>query len=423
VLQADPVEPLDEERTRSDEEVRAELQAVLDRIPEFSAIHVSVEAGVVRLQGTVLDPEAANQAKELVGSFDGVRFVIDAITENTSLQERLRPVWNRLREFGVGFLATLPLLLVAFLIVLASWFVGRFLRNLRLIPLLGARNPFLQNLIQSLVQAVAVFAGILIALDLLGATALVGAVAGTAGLAGLAIGFAFKDIVENYLAGILLGVRQPFAKNDHVVVADQEGKVVRLTWRDTILMTLDGNHVRVPNGRVFGSTVLNYTRNPKRRFEIDFGVGPADDLARAQDLGIRALETMRSVLDDPAPRAIAVNLGDSSVLVRFWGWVDQSSSDILSVRSEAIRLVKMALEDAGITLPSPEYQVRLLRGESQPDAAELAPASGSAVAAAEERDTSVDRTLDEQILEDRQASGEEDLLGNDDLESPSSGAP
>lgn len=85
------------------------------------------------------------------------------------------------------------------------------------------------------------------ALDLLEATALVGAVAGTAGLAGLALGFAFKDIVENYLAGLLLAFQRPFDKNDHVTVEDHAGKVVRLTPRETILMTMDGNHVRVPN--------------------------------------------------------------------------------------------------------------------------------------------------------------------------------
>ena len=407
------LEPVDREQARTDEEIRAELQAVLDRIPEFAEIRVSVEAGVVRLEGAVLQREASEQASELARSFDGVRFVVDSVEEATSLEERLAPVWQRLREFGVGAVTKLPLLAVAFLIVLLAWLLGRMVRRIRLPRVLRTRNPFLQNLLQGLLQGIVILAGVLVALDLLDATALVGAIAGTAGLAGLAIGFAFKDIVENYLAGILLGLRQPFAKNDNVVVAGHQGKVVRLTWRDTILMTMDGNHVRIPNGQVFGSTVLNYTHNPRRRFQFDFGVGPADDLAGAQDLGVETLLGMRSILRDPGPRALAMDLGDSSVQVRFWAWVDQRQSDLSAVRSEAIRLVKIALESAGYSLPSPEYQVRIVGGSSTENLFEVAERPGPSVRSSHEkgeRDTSVDHSVDEQIDEDRLASAEEDLL-------------
>lgn len=413
------LEPVDSERAQSDQDLRAELQAVFDRIPEFAEIEVSVEAGVVRLEGSVLLSESAIQAGDLARSFDGVRFVIDAIEESTSLDERLEPVWQRLQDFGVGALTKLPLLAVAFLIVMLAWFVGRIVRSVRLPSFLRSKNPFLQNLLQGLVQGVVILAGLLIALDLLDATALVGAVAGTAGLAGLAIGFAFKDIVENYLAGILLGLRQPFSKNDHVVVAGHEGKVVRLTWRDTILMTLEGNHVRVPNGQVFGSTVLNFSINPRRRFQFDLGIGSSDDLAGAQDVGLRTLAQMRSLLAEPGPRAAVVDVGDSSVSIRFRGWVDQREADLSSVRSEAIRLVKLALEEGGYSLPSPEYQVRIVGdggGETREAQPSETPAPSRPVGEQEERDTSVDHTLDEQIQEDRLASAEEDLLNEGEPE-------
>ena len=101
--------------------------------------------------------------------------------------------------------------------------------------------------------------GVLLALDILDLTALVGAVLGTVGVVGLAIGFAFKDIVENYLAGLLLSIRRPFALNDLVLIESHEGRVVRLTPSELILMTLEGNHVRIPNATVFKSFIYNFS--------------------------------------------------------------------------------------------------------------------------------------------------------------------
>ncbi len=93
----------------------------------------------------------------------------------------------------------------------------------------------------------------LVALEILDATAIVGALLGTAGVLGVALGFAFKDILENYLAGILMSLRQPFSPRDHVVIDGNEGLVIALNSRATILMTLDGNHLRLPNALVFRS--------------------------------------------------------------------------------------------------------------------------------------------------------------------------
>jgi small-conductance mechanosensitive channel len=144
-------------------------------------------------------------------------------------------------------------------------------------------------------------AGLLVALDLLDATALAGAVVGTAGLAGLVLGFAFKDSVENYLAGLLLALTQPFAQNDHIKLESHEGKVVRLSPRETILMKLDGNHVRLPNALVFRMPLTNFSRNPRRRFQFEVGVGPSDDLALARETGMADWRLRRGIPRGPAP--------------------------------------------------------------------------------------------------------------------------
>ncbi|MEZ4421905.1 MAG: mechanosensitive ion channel family protein [Gemmatimonadota bacterium] len=392
------------DRARQDADLRSDLQTLYDRIEPFERIDVSVEAGVVTLRGTVLDADAADEAAELARQTTGVRFVIERLERSRSVEERLTPTWSRVRELAAETIAQLPLLLVAVSIVAVAALLGWLVRRWRGPTALVSRNPFLQGLLQRALQALLVFGGILLALDLLGATALLGAVAGTAGLAGLALGFAFKDIGENYLSGVLLSLRPPFGKNDHILLESFEGKVVRLSWRDTILMTLDGNHVRIPNARVFASPLINFTRNPRRRFEFDFGIGPAADLGAAQEIGLEALRGMKAVLTDPPPQALVVDVGDSTVGVRWLAWIDQRASDLLRARSEGIRLVKLRLEAAGIELPSPEYLVRLQReGQGGGGAA-------PAVTQVVERDTSADRSVEVQIEEERRDRPESNLL-------------
>ncbi len=401
-----PPEPVSGQRADQDELIRNALQAVFDRVPGLTRVDVVVDAGVVQLSGTVLNGNTRDRAVELAAQMDGVVFVDNRITESTSLEEQLQPTWARLREAGYGLVAKLPLLVVALLIVVLSSWLGATLARWGGPAFLSTRNPFLQGLIRRFLQAAVVVAGIILALSLLDATALVGALVGTAGLAGLAIGFAFKDIVENYLAGTLLALQQPFAKNDHIRVDQFEGKVVRLTPRETILMSLDGNHIRLPNALIFRNPMVNFTRNPLRRLEFTVGLGTNDDLVLARRVAVQAMIAMDGVLNEPPPQALVTGIGDSSVTMELQAWVDQRQVDWLRARSEAIRLTKAALEGAGLTLPSPEFLLRMQ---------ESAPAAPDAVvprrpAEPAEGDVTVDRSLDAQIEVDRQASGEGDLL-------------
>jgi small-conductance mechanosensitive channel len=401
-------EPVSVQRAALDESIRSELQAVFDRVPSLDRVEVQVDAGVVRLDGTVLEAEPREKAAQLAAEIEGVVYVENRIREATSLEEQLQPTWTRLQSLGYGIIAKLPLVAVALVIVVAAGVLGGLLARWSGPAFLGTRNPFLQNLIRRALQTVLVLLGFVLALDLLDATALVGAVVGTAGLAGLALGFAFKDIVENYLAGTILALRQPFAQNDEIEVDAFHGKVVRLTPRETILMTLDGNHVRLPNALIFRSPMVNYTRNPLRQFLFTAGLGPTDDLAHARDVGVSALQRLSGVLRDPAPQALVMELANSSVTMQFSAWIDQRESEWMRVRSEAIRTVKLALESAGLTLPSPGYVVQLQRERAE--APTLRPSLAPAGADKPPADVSVDRTLEKQIDAERSISGEADLL-------------
>jgi small conductance mechanosensitive channel len=396
-------EPVTDQRAEQDEAIRNALQGVFDRVPGLSRVDVRVDAGVVQLEGTVPNADLRTRAVELAAQMEGVVFVDNRVRESTSLEEQLQPTWDRLRERGYSLVAKLPLMLVALVIVVAAVWAGALLRRWSGPAFLQTRNPFLQSLIRRFLQGLVVVLGLILALDLLDATALAGALVGTAGLAGLAVGFAFLDIVENYLAGTILAVSQPFAKNDRIRVGEFEGKVVRLTPRETILMSIEGNHIRLPNSLIFRSPTVNFTRNPLRRFAFDLGLGSGDDLLRAREVAVSALTMTAGVLTDPPPEAQIVALGDSTVTVRHTGWVDQRQTEFERVRSEAIRMVKLRLEAAGLTLPAPEYLLRM--------GTDTGPAPQPALDDLEgQSDVSVDRALDEQIEVERRASDEPDLL-------------
>ena len=329
-------------------------------------------------------------------------------------EERLDEVGGRLQEQIDGIVELLPLLGIALFIVvvfaLLAWAVGRA-RTSRLFPKL---NSFLGAMLLRFVQFILVVLGLVIALELLEATALVGAVVGTAGLAGLALGFAFKDIAENYLAGIILSLRQPFAKNDLILVGGHEGKVVRLTGRETMLMTPDGNHVQIPNALVVREPMVNYTRNRRRRFTVEVDVAAEADLSGALDTGLDVLKAMKGVMDEPAPAGLIVGFGNGTTALRFFGWVNQREAEFGRVRSEAMRLLKEGLEASGVELPSPEYRVALdqpvsTEAKYRPQRPSSTRPSRSA-AAGGQRDITIDRALDEQIEEERQTGDAEDVL-------------
>ena len=337
-----------------DGELTEAIRSRMASLDGLDAVTVEVEAGIVRLTGTVSSMRAWRRAQELAASTTGVAEVVNDLEIETDVLEQvgaLQETMTRAAKFApvIGFALVVLLLFVAL-----SWLVGRWDSMFsRVTP-----NRFVQDMLRSGVRIALLLTGVVLALHIVDATAIAGALVGTAGVAGIAIGFAFKDLVENYMASVLLSLRQPFEPNDHVDIDGFEGKVVRLTSRATVLMTLDGNHIRIPNGRVFKGVILNYTRNPRRRFDFTIGVSGDADLAAAQDIGVGVLERMPGVLADPAPSSVIVEVGDSSVPIRYFGWVDQRSTNFGQAKSEAIRLVKEAIEAAGMELPEPIYRVR-----------------------------------------------------------------
>lgn len=414
---------------QDDRELEERLRQIYRTVEGLEGVEAEVRSGVVVLSGEVLSSADRERAERIARQLRGVVEVEDRMAEVRDIERRLVPAFEKLRARLWGVVATLPLLAVALALFLAFVLLARWVGSWnqpyrRLVP-----NRFLRDLLRQAVRAAIVLAGAILALETLDATALVAAVAGAAGLAGLALGFAFRDLVENYIASVLLSIRQPFLPNEHVVIEGQEGRVVRLTSRATILMTLEGNHVRIPNADVFKGTILNYTRNPRRRFDFRVGVDNEVDLAVALNLAIDALRRMEGVLDEPPPHGWVAELGESNVILHLFGWIDQRAAEWAKVRGEAIRVVKEAFDAGGIVMPEPIYNLRVseleihARGaEDRTEPADDGRAAPGAPVCDEptpstgaprielEVDISRDTHLDREVAADRSGAGGEDLL-------------
>ena len=344
--------------TDSGEDARIErrIGAIYDAIPDLEPVVVAVDAGVVVLSGEVDTPGAIDRAEQIARRVDGVVAVENTITRDLAFGTTLG--LSGWREDVAGIVRMLPLVAVAILIVAGFAALGYLLASFGPLWRRVTPNNFLAGLVQSAVRFVFVVIGLIVALNLLGAGTLLGAVLGGAGVIGIALGFAMRDTIENYVASLMLSVRQPFRANDHVVIEDREGRVIRLTSRATVLMTLDGNHLRIPNSTVFRAVILNYTRNPQRRMDFVLGVDADDDARAARRLGIEVLKGLPFVLPDPPPEARIEEVGDSNVAIRYLAWIDQTHTDFFKAKSRAIPAVKTALEEAGFGLPEPIYRLR-----------------------------------------------------------------
>ncbi len=406
---------------QSDAAIAERLRRIYGELDALSSVQVRVAEGVVTLDGALPERDDLDRAEQIANRVEGVVAVRNDIETSVDVGERVSPFLQKLTALFRSAINSAPLLLLGGLVLAAFVVLGWWLASFKLFWRRLTPNPFVGDLLAQAIRVASVVVGVVLALNLVGATALMGTVLGGAGVLGLAIGFAVRDALENYISSIMLSLRQPFRANDHVVIDGQEGKVVRLTSRATVLMTLDGNHLRIPNAIVFKAVILNYTRNPERRLEFELGVDAEDDPESAICTGVAALAALDFILTDPAPGGLIVTVGDSNIVLKFTAWINQDDADFLKARSRAIRAAKMAVEAAGFTLPEPIYRLRIDQFPELARAGTAASVPGTKppvapsparpeVAPNEPMSVRPDVHLDKTIAAERRVSPDEDLL-------------
>jgi small conductance mechanosensitive channel len=341
-----------------DEQIARRLTGILNATGWFDRIDVRVEQGVVFLNGATNGEDRKQWAGRLVANTQ------DAVAVVNDIQVTEPSIWDfssalkELRQLSSSIVRRAPLFVVGASLLLATWYATKW--SLRGASSLFSRRPgnrLLRGVAARIVAVPVFLLGLYIVLSILGLTGLAATVIGGTGLIGLIIGFAFRDIAENFLASLLIGRQRPFAPNDLIEVAGRRGFVQSVNTRSTLLMTEDGNHVQIPNATIYKGTIINFTANPIARFDFTVGIGYDDSIAGAQSVALTVLGEHAAVLADPDPMVLVETLGAATVNLRIYFWIDVTKYSQLKVRSAVIRLTKRAFTVAGISMPDESREV------------------------------------------------------------------
>jgi len=358
---------VDVEPVAGDEAIAARLQNILVATEWFTTPTVSVRDGVVFLDGRTGRTEYRDWARQLALNTQGVVAVVNRVQIIERSPWDFTPALDALRELWRSSVQALPIFAFGIVVLVLAWyataFAGQLLRRL----LQGqVKNGFLRDLVASALSIPVFLIGLYLVLQVGGLTGLALTVLGGTGVAGLVVGFAFRDIMENLLATVLISTRNPFHAGDRIEVAGYTGIVQRVTTRTTVLLSLDGNHIQIPNATIYKSTITNFTANPCQRQEFRVGIGYQDAIADAQALIVGVLDAHAAVLKKPEAQVLVDNLGPLAVELRVAFWYDSQVHEGAKIKSSLIRLVKRALVAEGFTLPNGGREVLVTQSDLTP---------------------------------------------------------
>ncbi len=261
----------------------------------------------------------------------------------------------------------LPRLLAALAVLVVFVLVGRWLGRLAdRLARFGRGGATVGRFMQRATTVFVVVLGVFAALPILGLHRLTAALLASGGIGALIIGFAFRDIGENMIAGVVLAVNRPFEINDLIASGSFEGHVRALNLRSTHVRTVDGRDVFLPNADIIKQPLVNYTRDGLRRYSLTVGVDYEDDARAARKLLRDTLGEVQGVLEDPPPEVIIQELTTDTVDLLCHYWVDSAvrGRPLGDIRSEVLRTTKERLLDAGFTLPGRIVEVRTFQPTS-----------------------------------------------------------
>jgi len=274
------------------------------------------------------------------------------------ISEAWADAWMQVQEMAINFLTALPQITLALVVFGVFYFVANWVKTfVRRVAQAAELTPGAEMVLARLARWLVVVVGLLIALTIAVESFEPGQLIQLLGISSVAIGFAFHDILQNFLAGILLLLTEPFKIGDQIIVNDFEGTVENVETRATTLKTYDGRRVVIPNAHLFTESVIVNTAFPVRRSEYRVGIGYSDDIAQAMGLMLDVMGEVEGVLEHPAPDVLVAELGDFSVNIRARWWTDSVRSNVLKIQSEVIARIKERLIGHGIDLPFPTQQL------------------------------------------------------------------
>ena len=267
--------------------------------------------------------------------------------------------WAKIQGMVNGAIAMLPNIVLALIVLFLFYFAAKSIKSL--VRRLTNRHRHARNLglvLGRLSQGLIILVGLFIALSIVIPSFKAGDLIQLLGISGVAVGFAFRDILQNFLAGILILLAEPFRIGDQIVVKNFEGTVQDIQTRATTIKTYDGRRIVIPNSELFTESVTVNTAFDSRRLQYDIGIGYGDDIDQAKQLILEAIASVDEVLKDPSPDALVVELAESTVNIRARWWIKPPRrADALESQDKVLTAIKKKLTANGIDLPFPTRQI------------------------------------------------------------------
>jgi small-conductance mechanosensitive channel len=278
----------------------------------------------------------------------------DKVVEGVNnTQEAVTTAWDKIQEMIDSLILMLPNIVLAVIVFILFWMGARAFKLL--VRRLTRRHRQARNLglvLGRLAQGTIILVGLFVALAIVLPSFKPGDLVQLLGISGVAIGFAFRDILQNFLAGILILLTEPFQINDQIVFKSFEGTVEEIQTRATTIRTYDGRRVVIPNSELFTNAVTVNTAWEHRREEYDVGIGYGDDIDQAKQLILESVRSVHGVLTDPAPDVLVMELAESTVNIRVRWWITPPRrADALDTRDAVLTQIKKTLTANGIDLP------------------------------------------------------------------------
>lgn len=295
---------------------------------------------------------------ELCGAQQHSEVKMEEVDANVGL------IFDKLDRLLDGLFKLAPNIVFAVVVLAIFWFlalgIGSFVRR-------SAKRRDRESLGDvggSLVRWTVVVIGVMLAVTIVAPSITPGDLFAGLGVSSVAIGFAFKDILQNMLAGILILLRQPFEVGDQIVSGGHEGTVEKIETRATLVKTYDGRRVVIPNADIYTDSVVVNTAFEIRRSQYDIGIGCNDDWSMARGIMEKACASIEGVEQDPAPETIPMELGDFANIVRLRWWTKSDRASQIHTFGSVLETVYKALDEKGIDMPYPT-QVHLFHDQTE----------------------------------------------------------
>lgn len=346
------------EARAEDSAIDARLSRILEASGWFENSQVEVREGIVFLDGSAATQEHKEWAALVAEKTQDVVAVVNRIEVTPQVSWDFSPAWEETNRLALKAQQAFPLVVMGLFILIATWWLAKLASCFARWMLQDRIASPLMRMVTARAIALPIFIlGLYLILQISGLTQLALTVLGGTGLLGIALGFAFRDIAENFLASLLLSIRNPFHAGDLIRLGEHEGIVKNLNTRSTVLVTTDGNHIQIPNATVFKSVITNYSTNSSRRDSFIVGIGYDDSTGKAQSIIEGILTSHPAVRDEPGPFVVVEQLAASTVNLKAYFWFDSATHSTVKLKSALMRQAKAALLDAGISMPDEAREV------------------------------------------------------------------